>query len=187
MKILYVPVILAGMLLGSSACSRQAAAPAPHQDPPFHLTATIRELMDAEVDPSADALWESVAFISSKSGTLDRRPRTDQEWEAVRRHALTLIEATNLLVMEGRRVAPANAPPPGLGELAPDEIQRRIDATRPSFLGFAQGLRESTLKALAAIDAKDPQALMDAGGTIDEACEACHVTYWYPNQKTPGS
>jgi hypothetical protein len=54
-------------------------------------------------------------------------------------------------------------------------------------LGFASGLQKQALEALGAIDAKDSKALMDAGGAIDEACEACHVTYWYPNQKTPGS
>jgi hypothetical protein len=142
--------------------------------------------MDAEVDPSADALWESVGFIATSTGTTERRPRTDEEWQAVRRHALTLIEATNLLMIEGRHAAPANSPPPGAGELTPAEIDRKIEDTRVSFDGFAQGLREATLKALAAIDAKDPQVLMDVGGTIDEACEACHVTYWYPNQKIPG-
>jgi hypothetical protein len=24
--------------------------------------------------------------------------------------------------------------------------------------------------------------LMNAGGVIDAACEACHVVYWYPKQ-----
>ena len=143
--------------------------------------------MDAEVDPSADVLWDSVGFISTAAGTEDRQPRTDEEWKAVRRSAITLIEATNLLSMEGRRVAATDSPPGAAGELSPAEIQRHVDATHASFVQFAQALRAAGLKALAAIDAKDPQALMDAGGTIDEACEACHVTYWYPNQKVPGS
>src|SRR5262249_48920597 len=94
---------------------------------------------------------------------------------------------TNLLLIEGRRVAPMDAPAGAEGELTPAEMQRRLDATRPSFVGFAQGLRLAGLKALAAIDAKDPQGLMDAGGTIDEACEARHVTYGYPSQKVLGT
>jgi cytochrome c556 len=61
-----------------------------------------------------------------------------------------------------------------------------MDATHEVFTQFARNLQDAGLKALAAITAKDAQGLMDAGGTIDEACEACHVTYWYPNQKRPG-
>jgi hypothetical protein len=37
---------------------------------------------------------------------------------------------------------------------------------------------------LDAIDAKDPQRLFDVGGEIDEACEACHLVYWYPPSAT---
>ena len=29
-------------------------------------------------------------------------------------------------------------------------------------------------------DKKDADALQDAGETIDEACEQCHLKYWYP-------
>jgi cytochrome c556 len=160
-----------------------SAVPAPLR---FHLTATIQELMEGQIDPAADALWNSVAFIQSPSGTEDRRPRTDAEWRAVRAHTITLIEATNLLSMPGRRVKSGDSPV-GPGELSPTEIQQRIDASHDSFVRFAGLLQDAGLKALAAIDAKDAQGLMDAGGVIDEACEACHVTYWYPNQKRPGT
>jgi hypothetical protein len=151
--------------------------------------------MEGEIDPSADALWDSVAYIATTSGIEDRKPRTDGEWKAVRTSAVTLIEATNLLSMPGRRVAadtqPSGhalaGPPPGLGELTHTEIQQRVDSTHEGFSQFAHRLQNAGLKALAAIDAKDPQGLMDAGGAIDEACEACHVTYWYPNQQRPGN
>jgi hypothetical protein len=156
----------------------------------YRLTATIQDLMDGIIDPSADVLWDSVAYIATTKGIEDRQPRTDEEWKTVRNSAITLIEAANLLSMPGRSVAAAHAPtdaPPGLGELSHAEIQQRIDATHDGFTQFARNLQDAGLKALAAIAAKDAQGLMDAGGTIDEACEACHVTYWYPNQKRPGT
>jgi len=148
--------------------------------------------MDGVVDPSADVLWDSVAYIATTKGIEDRKPRTDEEWKAVRNSAITLIEAANLLSMPGRRVAAAHSPAdppaqPGPGELSHDEIQQRINSTHDAFVGFARNLQDAGLKALTAIDARDAQGLMDAGGTIDEACEACHVTYWYPNQTRPGS
>jgi cytochrome c556 len=72
---------------------------------------------------------------------------------------------------------------PGPGELASAEIERRIAADPAAFATFASGLERAAQGALAAIDARNAQGLMDAGGTIDEACEACHVTYWYPDQQ----
>jgi cytochrome c556 len=145
--------------------------------------------MDGIIDPSADALWDSVAYIATTRGIEDRQPRTDEQWKAVRTSALTLIEAANLLSMPGRRVAaetPADRSP-RVGELSHGEIQQRIDATHDAFVQFAHTLQDAGLKALVAIDARDPQGLMAAGGTIDEACEACHVTYWYPDQNRPGN
>jgi hypothetical protein len=165
-------------------------APPAQPSQQYRLTATIQDLMDGIIDPSADVLWDSVAYIATTKGIEDRQPRTDEEWKNVRNSAITLIEAANLLSMPGRSVATAHTPteaPPGLGELSHAEIQQRIDATHEGFTQFARNLQDAGLKALAAITAKDAQALMDAGGTIDEACEACHVTYWYPNQNRPGT
>ncbi|MFL6599739.1 MAG: hypothetical protein ACJ8R9_00225 [Steroidobacteraceae bacterium] len=217
----------------------QGETPQPAQSSQqYRLTATIPDLMDGIIDPAADVLWDSVAYIATSKGTEDRQPRTDGEWKTVRNSAITLIEAANLLSMPGRRVIaadvssagaprgalsaqaapmtkaapsaqaglttpaaqPASPPrtapnvsatmadaPPPLGELSHAEIQQRIDATHDAFTQFARNLQDAGLKALAAINAKDAQGLMDAGGIIDEACEACHVTYWYPNQHRPGT
>ena len=87
----------------------------------------------------------------------------------------------NLVVMPGRHAAPAGTQP-GLGELPPQEIELRIERQRPMFVGFANALETLAREALAAIDHKDSEALLKTGGDIDAACEACHVTFWYPNQ-----
>jgi cytochrome c556 len=187
-----------GATLPMGGCSPQATpvvVPPPaavqtpviaHPEPQFRLTATIQDLMEGQIDPSADALWDSVAFIATKAGIEDRQPRTDEQWKAVRTQAITLIEATNLLSMVGRRVAMADSPA-GPGELRPAEIEQRVEASHDAFVQFARSLQDAGLKALSAIDARNPQGLMDAGAAIDEACEACHVTYWYPNQNRPGN
>lgn len=175
---------LAACSHGGTGTQSQSVQDAPAQASPFIATATIKELMDSTVDPSADALWESVATVSSLAGEEEKKPRTPEEWLAVRRHAITLIEATNLLVMEGRHAAPAGTQP-AEGELSPQQIDQRIASDRAAFVQFAHGLHATATKALEAIDRKDSEALLQAGGDIDSACEACHVTYWYPNQKLP--
>src|SRR5512147_2934186 len=94
-------------LLVVAACSAPAPAPAPpaKKEPPFRTTAMIKDIMDSMVDPSADYLWESVATIVTKKGVEERRPRTPEDWKQVRRRAVALVEATNLLIMDGRLVA----------------------------------------------------------------------------------
>ena len=177
-------VLSLSLFVAIGACSSRAPAslvPAPQQ---FPVTATIQDLMQGQIDPSADALWDAVAIIESPTGTEDRHPRTNAEWRAVRTHAITLIEATNLLSMPGRRIKDGDAPA-GQGELPPAEIQRRIAVSHDSFVRFARLLQVAGRRALTAIDARDVQGLMDAGGLIDQACEACHLTYWYPDQKRP--
>ena len=163
----------------------ESAAAAPDVESPFRLRASIRELMDSEIDPAADFIWASVASISTVAGLEERQPRTDEEWLEVRRRAITLIEATNLLVMKGRRVSAQYEAASGAGELDTDQVQQKIDENRVAFVALAQRLQDTGLQTLAAIDAKDPVALFDLGGTIDDACESCHVTFWYPNLTLP--
>jgi cytochrome c556 len=160
-----------------------SAAVAPAAPPQSSLT--IQELMDTRVDPAADVLWDSVAFIATAKGEEDRRPRTPAEWDAVRRSALALIESADELSIPGRRVASIDKEP-GRGELRASAIQRRIDADPQAFARRADVLKSAAQKALSAIDAKDADALMNAGGVIDEVCEACHVIYWYPHQARAG-
>jgi hypothetical protein len=135
--------------------------------------------MDAEIDPAADVLWESVAIINGE----EKRPHTPEEWAAVRRSAITLIEGTNLILMDGRRIAPAGAHYPD--EVDPELLQARLEANRASFIGMTEALRAVGLKVLDAIDKQDSNRLFELGGDLDEACEACHLAYYYPADLEP--
>jgi hypothetical protein len=176
-----------GALLVAGACSSSSSQPvAPAAKlaapaPDFRLTGTIKDLMDGVVDPSADYLWDSVATIVTKKGIDERRPRTDEDWKNVRRRAIALIEAPNLLMMEGRKVARPGekSENPGI-ELGPEQIQEILDGDRATFIQRAHALQDAGLKALDAIDRKDVDGLSNAGEAIDEACEQCHLKYWYP-------
>jgi hypothetical protein len=174
-------------LLVVAACSSQQPAPPspaaakPNTAAEFRTTATIKDLMDSIVDPNADFLWDSVSTIVTRKGIDERRPRTPDEWKEVRRHAIAMIEATNLIIMDGRKVARPGekSENPGI-ELGPEEIQMLIDEDRPTLIQRAHALHDAGMKALAAIDKKDVEGLSDAGEAIDEACEQCHLKYWYP-------
>ncbi|PWT85811.1 MAG: hypothetical protein C5B57_02205 [Blastocatellia bacterium] len=159
-----------------AACNR--AKPAESQLRP---TATIKDIMDSMVDPSADFLWDSVATIVSAAGTEERRPRTDEEWKNVHRRAIELLEATNLLLLEGRHVAKSGekSENPEV-ELQPEQIEKLINADRVAWVNFAHGLHDAAMPALKATEVRDAEALLDAGEKIDTACENCHLKYWYP-------
>ena len=161
-----------------------AACRAPEPQPEYRPTATIKDIMDSIVDPSADFLWDSVATVVTTTGTEERAPRNDEEWTNVRRRAIQLVEATNLLQIPGRHVARPGekSANPGI-ELGPEEIEKVINQDRAAWINFAHGLHDAVVPALKAIETKDAQALSDAGEKIDSACENCHLKYWYPNQE----
>jgi hypothetical protein len=173
-------------LLFLTACSRNAPPPAKPASQ-FLPTASIQEVMSSIVDPAADAVWDSVSTEVTAKGAIENQPRSDTEWLAVRQHAVTLLEATNLLLIEGRTVSHTmkleDAHVPGI--LTPVEVQKKIDADRPAFAERAHALHDAGVEALAAIDAKNPQRLLAAGERIDAACESCHMVYWYPNAEQP--
>jgi len=174
----------------SAACQAPPPPPVPVADPPpFRATSTIRELMQSMVAPSAQGLWDSVGRISDAKGTRDLEPRTPEEWAAVRRHAISLMESTNLLLIPGRHVArdgeqtlKADDAVPG-SELPPAEIEKRINATWAAWTAMAQNLHGTAGSMLDAIDKKDVARLESIGSDLDGVCESCHLAFWYPQPR----
>lgn len=178
--------LAAGVIVSPVGSSdRNAGNRAQSQPSDIRPYASLQELMDGIVDPAADQLWDSVETIVTSEGEQTREPRSPQEWQEVRRHAITLIEAANLLVIDGRRVATKPFPPEAAGALDSEQIQQRIATNRVAFNLFAGALSAAAQKALVAIDAHDTAALVQAGGMLDGVCESCHSTFWYPNQVIP--
>lgn len=175
----------------SETTTSTAAAPAqaiPSEPSQFIPTASIQEIMLSIIDPSADYLWESVSVVSDENGIKENKPRTDEEWQAVRDRAVTLMEAANLLAIKGRRVVREGKKiqDEELEEtLTSAQIQKLIDDDHAGFVSFAQALHETVRNTLKAIDDRDVDAFFMTGGNIDLACEACHTKYWYPNQDLP--
>ena len=171
----------------SAGC--QAQPPPPPADPPFRATSTIRELMQSMIAPSAQGLWDSVGRVSDAKGTRDLEPRSDEEWAAVRRHAVSLMESTNLLLIPGRHVARdgqqtlrADDAVPG-SELPPAEIEKQINQSWVVWTAMTHTLHQSAASMLDAIDKKDVARLESTGSDLDGVCESCHLTFWYPQPR----
>ena len=141
--------------------------------------------MESQIDPDADFIWGSVGTIITAAGVDERQPHTDEEWQEVRRKVVALIEATNLLIIPGRRVASEEFASAGPGVLSSAEIERRLAGDRADFNHFAVALREVAVQELAAVERKDAAALSQDGEAMDAVCEACHVANWYPHEIIP--
>jgi hypothetical protein len=139
-------IILSCIGVFAAACG----GPAP---PPFKPVADVKQLMQGAIDPNADVIWEATGSIVSKEGTENRRPKNQEEWDAVRNSAIVLAEAGNLLMM---------APRAKDGDVWMKRSQEMIDAG---------------LAAWKAAEAKNVDQLFTIGGDIYEACSHCHQEY----------
>jgi hypothetical protein len=174
-KYIVIPIVLA---LALSACAVK--------QPPSHFrpSATVKDLMDSVVDPNADFIWESVSTTVSAAGIEEKEPKTDEEWKELRRHAIALLEASNLLLVPQRLVARSGekAEEPKV-ELEPQQIEALIEQDWAAWTERALALHDAVIPSLEAIDARDKEGLLRGGETIDRACEGCHLKYWYPNDE----
>lgn len=155
---------------------------------PFQVSASIQDLMLHEIEPAAEGLWDSVSTTVSFDGVEEKMPRTEEEWFEARSRAITLMEATNLLAMKGRKILNPGqrmADEGVQGVLTAAEVEARFEANHEQFVQFAHVLHAASEQMLKAVDAKDVKGMLDAGEAIDEACESCHLTFWYPNQVIP--
>ncbi len=167
----------------SSKPATEASAPAAAAVMP-RPQASIVELMADVIAPTADAIWGAVGTTEGPKGPVETKPTTDKDWAELRKKAMLMVEATNLLAVPDRAVLLPGQKftnPPGPGDLPPEKSAAKIKAEWPTFLAFAQTLQNSALGALKAVDARNLDAYEEAGGAIDEACEQCHKSFWYPD------
>ena len=114
--------------------------------------ATVRQLMDGMVEPSARVIWDSVGTIVT-ADVEERRPRTDAEWAHVETSAALLVESANLLV----------------------EGNRAVDTGE--WLKLSRAMADSGRKALEAARARNAQGIFDVGEEIYASCSGCHERY----------
>jgi hypothetical protein len=176
-------LILLGALASQQCTSKSAPAAAPPDMAPL---VSIKELMENIIDPIADNIFDAVGTDVSEKGVVDTKPTTDDDWAKVRQGAVTLAEGSNLLKMQ-RSVAPPgdknNSGGPNAPELSPEAIQAKIEGDRALWNKHANELRDSALKVLDIVKAKNADALFQAGSELDRVCENCHLEYWYPGDK----
>jgi hypothetical protein len=181
-------ILVVGTAVIAASCQskpQESTAPAATQ-PPYTTSATIKDIMLHVVDPAGDMVWDAVAAVIDKQGLHETAPKTDEDWFKVRTGVITLIEASNLLMVPGRAMARPGekSVAPGV-ELEPAEMEVLVNKDREGWNRRALDLHNISLKVLEIVDKKDAEALFNIGEDLDKACENCHRAYWYPNEKIP--
>ncbi|HEY6529817.1 MAG TPA: hypothetical protein VIZ65_14085 [Cellvibrionaceae bacterium] len=180
-------LLVALTILGCEVKKETSVNNVPITDKPqFRPSASIQQIMLAIIDENVDPIWNSISTISTASGVIEKRPQRDDEWAQLEKHAIALREATNLLLIEGRKVADEGSKTSiHHSELNAVDIEKSIAANRHLFNQLVLQLEDASAVALTAIRAKNVDALEAAGEQIEKSCEACHSQFWYPGDKRP--
>jgi hypothetical protein len=128
-------------------------APPPQVAPPFTPAVSTKELMANVLEPAANVYWEAVGTIVDKHGTVERVPKTDAEWDAVRNAAIIVAESGNLLMIDGRA------------------------EKRDEWIALSRALVDVGKRAITAAAAHDKSAVFDVGAEVYQACVNCHTKY----------
>jgi len=181
------------ILLSAASCSKSNPMPpsAKTADTPqaalwgdLKPVVSVKELMKYLIDPVADNIFDAVGSTVTKQGIVDREPKSEEDWDKVRFGAVSLAEASHLLKIR-RPFAPPGDENDGARaavELTPAQMTAKVERDPVEWNARIEALRNVALEALDVIRRKDVKELWDVGENLDNACEACHRSYWYPGE-----
>ena len=145
---------------------------------------SVKELMRYLIDPASDNIFDAVKIVQTKTGTVEKVPKTEEDWEKLRIGAVTLAEGVYLLKVP-RPFAPAgdnndNTTGPDATELTPAQIEAKRAMDPVLWNAKIEALRNVGLEVLQIVKTKKTDELWEASYNLDQACESCHIQYWYP-------
>jgi hypothetical protein len=182
-------LVVLSMLTSTCSSSKPIAVPSAAAELWGELkpVVSVKELMRDMIDPLSDNIFDAVGAEITAKGTVETAPKTDEDWAKVRIGAVTLAEGIYLLKIPRPFAPPGdenNSVGPDAPELSPAQIKAKLDADPVLWNAKIEALRNVGLEILEIVNKKDVKGLFDAGGDLDAACEACHLEFWYPGEKT---
>lgn len=165
-------------LLAAGVYASDKAAAAPN----------LHELMKNVVAIQTQVIWDVGNNAQDDAGNPDPKKMKPADWTKAAEAAGKVKAAMQALATAPHVVAAA----PGQkidgeggtpGAFGAKEVQKAIDANPKVFQAFAQQLSHSMDELLAATKTRDAGKLFDVAGRLDQECEACHVKFWYPDEK----
>ena len=147
-------------------------APAPAKGaaatPSTPVEANLAQLMRGTLYPSSNVIFaaqdqnpDKVPPAKDPATATDPLASAYGKWTAVENSGLAIAEAATLLTIPGRKCANGRAVP-----------LQNVDWPK-----FVQGLRDAGMAAYKAAQSKNQDNIVEAAGTITEACANCHDRY----------
>ena len=158
---------------GLSLIAQTSATNAPQQ-----VHADLNQLMRGVLYPAANVVFfaqaddpADVKFIPGHDPGMSTDPLTSTfgGWVAVENAALALAESANLLSIPERRCS--NGAP--------------VPTKDPAWVMFVQEVRDASMKAYKAAQAKDQDKMIELSETLSTACAGCHRKW--RDRRTPGN
>jgi hypothetical protein len=135
-----------------------AQAPVPAR-PTAKAAANLAQIMRGILLPNSNIIFDAQSNDPAKKK--DEVDNVDGGWVSVENAALALAESANLLIIPNRLCR--NDKPVPLGQ--------------PDWNSLVQGLRDGSMAAYKAAQTKNMDNMVDAAGTLTEACSNGHDKY----------
>ena len=153
MRTIYGILVISLLSFAASAVLFVLAIRHVEQAPPAAPVATVKQIMRGMIAPASTAIYNAVSTTVTEKGTEDVQPRNDREWEAVASEAVALVEAANLLKVEGR---------------AKDH---------GDWMRMSDALAKAAMQSYRAAGQKSVEGLLAAGEVLNNSCDSCHRNY----------
>jgi hypothetical protein len=165
---LSLTVAACGLSLVATAFAQATASPP--QTPPAtepQIVANMNQLMRGVLYPAANVVFSAQQNdpaaatpgpLHDPSMSTDPLISTYGGWQAIENAALGLAESANLLLIPGRTCA--NGVP------APTKD--------PAWVAFVQEVRDASMKAYKAAQAKDQEKMIEISEPLSRSCSGCH-------------
>jgi hypothetical protein len=185
-------LLIVGISLSACSSPKQSTAPVPTATASPALwgdmkpVVSVKELMRDMIDPTADNIFDAVKIETTKRGTVETLPKTDADWDKIRVGAVTLAEGIYLMKVPRPFAPPGdenNSKGPEASELSPAQIKAKLEADPVLWNAKIEALRNVGLEVLEIVKNRKTDELWQAGDDLDQACENCHIQYWYPGDK----
>ena len=115
--------------------------------------ASIKQIMIGITNPAAMVVYEAVGTKSTAAGIEEIAPKTDEEWAKVGSAAAAVVESGNLMLMGSRAI------------------------DKGDWVKMTHAMMDQGKAAMKAVEAKDKDKIVEAGGELNTTCDNCHARY----------
>jgi hypothetical protein len=140
-----------GFVIAAARSAREA--PPAVEAPATVPIATVAQIMNGITGPAALVVYNAVGTIINADGVKEIAPQNDEEWANVANNAAALIESGNLMLLGDRAIDTGD------------------------WVTMTKAMMEKGQAALKAAQAKDKDAILEAGGPLNDTCDTCHAKY----------